>query len=145
MWKSTGNQLKYETGNWGFFFCVYGSFSKLGLSFWGSHKKDCSILGSILGSPSHRNCNRGVADRLNKCLQREQPCQGSGFRLLVYRLFTQVHVYLHAEVYTYICKWLWANSIPPQSVPDPGINPQTEPEPMNLAPNSDSSKNRVLP
>ena len=30
---------------------MYGGFPKLGVPFWGSHNKDYSILGSILGPP----------------------------------------------------------------------------------------------
>ena len=29
----------------------YGSFRKLGVTFWGANHKDCCILGSILGFP----------------------------------------------------------------------------------------------
>ena len=30
---------------------IFGGFPKLGVPFWGSHSKDSSILGSMLGSP----------------------------------------------------------------------------------------------
>ena len=43
-------KMKWKLGIYGGLWGI-GGFLKLGVPFWGPNNKDCSILGSILGSP----------------------------------------------------------------------------------------------